>query len=267
MFRSSCKKLIIPFLLCIFLLSGCTTAGKGEKSDISPEELLPGGCSMYIGGRVDTLPAGFTDMLEENGIPSRIIKKTERIYIASDDNDRLSVLLRGDYRRISVRGILNIKNRFAESEETEHLYHDRETGSHIYVPDYFTIVFTQDKPEAILNGSFLSENRDTRFSAMFTDDIFIYSETGDFSAFTSAGKVGENYLFNSVLDFGSGRKARIFSSLIRLYVVDLINRNNLDTDIRCVSVDGDIIRISNITVPEDKLGIIFNFYRSEITGK
>ena len=141
------------------------------------------------------------------------------------------------------------------------------TGSHIYVPDYFTIVFTQDKPEAILNGSFLSENSDTRFSAMFTDDIFIYSETGDFSAFTSAGKVGENYLFNSVLDFGSGRKARIFSSLIRLYVVDLINRNNLDTDIRCVSVDGDFIRISNITVPEDKLGIIFNFYRSEITGK
>ena len=267
MFRSSCQKLIFTFFLLILMLSGCTTAGKGRENAVSPGELIPGGCSTYISGKLDVLPGSFRKLLKDYGVPSGILRKTDRVYVATGDGGKYTVLFTGDFKGAGVRSVLGMKERFIRSEEVEYLYYDSESESHIYVPDRHTVLFSQEKPEAFIGSSFQETERKLEEAGIFTEDIFIYGETEDFSVITSAAVTDGNFVFNSVFDFGSRKKAKIFSTVIRLYVVDLINRNSLDADTGCVSVEGSLIRISNFPVPKDKLDSIFNFYKSEFTGK
>ena len=114
----SCKKLTVLLLLSL-VLAGCATTGGRGKSEASLPGFIPGGCSTYLAGRVDALPAMFADMFTKNGIPDQVIKDTDRIYCCFVTPDKLTVFLEGDYNYLNNKSLSEIYAVYKDELKTD----------------------------------------------------------------------------------------------------------------------------------------------------
>ena len=260
----SCKKLILSLLLCL-LLAGCATTGRKGKSEVSLPGFIPGGCSTYLAGRVDALPAMFAEMFAKNGIPDQVIRNTDRIYCCFVTPDRITVFLEGDYSKLHAKAYLNAKKRYEKRAENGFDYYiDQETGAGLCLPGSKLIIYTEDDMQKLLAAYDPDSYLISELDGLYTQDIFVFRDNPSiqdlklkrhYQVYLWANITSGFYSLDSDLCFSGEKDARVASPVVKLFVNNLIKKIEIGeyNTGRPVSTNGDKVQIRGIIVPKDRL--------------
>ena len=274
----SCKKLILSLLLCL-LLAGCATTGRKGKSEVSLPGLIPGGCSTYLAGRVDALPAMFAEMFAKNGIPDQVIRNTDRIYCCFVTPDRITVFLEGDYSKLHAKAYLNAKKRYEKRAENGFDYYiDQETGTGLCLPSSKLIIYTEDDMQKLLAAYDPASYLISELDGLYTQDIFVFRDNPaiqdlrlkrHYQVYLWANITSGFYSLDSDLCFSGEKDARVASPVVKLFVNNLIKKIEIGeyNTGRPVSVNGDKVQIRGIIVPKEKGSPVFEYFISELNER
>ena len=274
----SVKKLILFFLICLFL-TGCATTGRGKGTEPSLPGFIPGGCSAYLSGKVAVLPDIFRKIFADNGVPDRVIDSTDRIYCCFFTPDRLTVFLEGDYRNLHARTYFNMNKRYEKrSENGFDFYVDQETGSGICLPGKSLIIYTEDDMQKLLSEYNPESCLVSELDGLYTQDIFIFRENPsipdlklkrDYRIFLRAECAGGFYNIDSDLCFSIDKDAKVASPVVKLFVQNLIKKTDIGDFNRGkpVSVQDSSVLIRGVQVPVDKGSAVFDYFISELNER
>lgn len=274
----SCKKLILSLLLCL-LLAGCATTGRKEKSEVSLPGFIPGGCSTYLAGRVDALPAMFAEMFAKNGIPDQVIRNTDRIYCCFVTPDKITVFLEGDYSKLHAKAYLNAKKRYEKRAENGFDYYiDQETGAGLCLPGSKLIIYTEDDMQKLLAAYDPDSYLISELDGLYTQDIFVFRDNPSiqdlklkrhYQVYLWANITSGFYSLDSDLCFSGEKDAKVASPVVKLFVNNLIKKIEIGeyNTGRPVSVNGDKVQIRGIIVPKEKGSPVFEYFISELNGR
>jgi|GEM_PF-6267366 len=274
----SCKKLILSLLLCL-LLAGCATTGRKGKSEVSLPGFIPGGCSTYLAGRVDALPAMFAEMFAKNGIPDQVIRNTDRIYCCFVTPDRITVFLEGDYSKLHAKAYLNAKKRYEKRTENGFDYYiDQETGTGLCLPCSKLIIYTEDDMQKLLAAYDPDSYLISELDGLYTQDIFVFRDNPSiqdlklkrhYQVYLWANITSGFYSLDSDLCFSGEKDAKVASPVVKLFVNNLIKKIEIGeyNTGRPVSVNGDKVQIRGIIVPKEKGSPVFEYFISELNGR
>ena len=274
----SCKKLTVLLLLSL-VLAGCATTGGRGKSEASLPGFIPGGCSTYLAGRVDALPAMFADMFAKNGIPDQVIKDTDRIYCCFVTPDKLTVFLEGDYSKLHAKTYFNVKKRYEKRTENGFDYYiDLETGAGYCLPGRKLIIYTEDDMQRLLAAYNPDSYLVSELDGLYTQDIFVFRDNPTiqdlklkrhYQVYLWANIESGFYSLDSDLCFSGEKDARVASPVVKLFVQNLIKKIEIGeyNTGRPVSVNADKVQIRGIIVPKDKGSPVFEYFISELNDR
>lgn len=275
----SCKKLILPIVLCL-ALAGCATTGRGIESEPELSGFVPGGRSTYLSGKLLSLPPKFIDILTENGIPAKVIENTERIYCCFDDVDKLTVFFQGDYSKLHAKTYFNMKKRYEKKTEGAFDYYiDAESGAGLCFPSKSIIIYTElDMAELLRGYNPDGTNLDADFDKFFTGDIFMFRDnpvledlTSKFSfcVFLNAVCEQDLYVVDSDMCFNSARQAKVMSPVVKLFVLNILKKNKIVelNGKRQVSASENRVLLRGIKVPVEKGNVFFEYFVSELENR
>ncbi|MCQ2604849.1 MAG: hypothetical protein MJ215_07440 [Spirochaetia bacterium] len=218
--------------------------GAAEKTP-ADEYLIPGGGEFYLAGDVDDLPAGIVQMLRDNGVPQKIMERTDRYFCTADINGN-AVLLEGDYGSLPLASYFTLNRRFSRHAAGNFTYfHNKETDDSYFFPDRNRIFYADYDIADLLSrypdkmGSYMAICHEPEFSGLMTDDIYAYVKNcslpglninTEYSMAVSAHHEMDFYILDSILTFATERQARVVSAVVKMFVVNQQRKYGIQGD-------------------------------------